>query len=83
MQLPAVSDASPWVRQADTNANKAFYPQMIRIAQQIGIDPRRHVDYLWIAENARDAVYEEPLPAPWKKLRPKHSYMKVPDAYCQ
>ena len=48
-----------------------------------GIDPRRDIDYLWIAENARDAVYEEPLPAPWKKLRPKHSYMKVPDVSSQ
>ena len=81
LQLPAVSDASPWVQQADLNANKAFYPQMIRIAKEIGIDARRHRDYLWIAEAARDAVYEEALPAPWKKLKPKHSYMQVPDAY--
>lgn len=81
LQLPAVSDASPWVQQADENANRAFFPQMIRIAQEIGIDPRRDRDYLWIAEAARDAVYEEALPAPWKKLKPKHSHIRVPDAY--
>eukprot|EP01043_Picozoa_sp_COSAG02_P039547 COSAG02_NODE_3131_length_7311_cov_11.071131_2_plen_710_part_00 len=81
LSLPAVSDASPWVQQADHNANRAFFPQMIRIAKEIGIDPRRDRDYLWIAEAARDAVYEEPLPAPWQRLKPKHSYLRVPDAY--
>eukprot|EP01052_Picozoa_sp_SAG31_P032487 SAG31_NODE_3568_length_4117_cov_2.260080_2_plen_611_part_00 len=33
------------------------------------MDPSRHADFLWIAEAARDAVYAQPLPAPWKKLR--------------
>ena len=40
LKLPVVSDASPWVHQADENANRAFFPQMIRIAKEIGIDPR-------------------------------------------
>ena len=85
MQLPAVADATPWVREHDENANKAFYPQMIRIAKEIGIDPRTQRDYLWIAEEARDAVYEMPLPAPWKKLKPtRHAVrtqVRIPDAY--
>ena len=101
---PARSDATPWVRTVDHNANRAFYPQMMRLAKELGIDPKRCVcvcvcvcanhlpapphflthnssvlmanrdrDYLWIAEAARDAVYEEPIPAPWKRLKPKHA----------
>ena len=33
--------------------------------------PREDAEYLWIAEQARDAVYDGHLPAPWKKLEKK------------
>lgn len=67
---PAAAESkSPWVRQQDPNVARAFLPQMIHCARDIGIDPSRHSDFLWIAEAARDAVYAEPLPAPWRKTR--------------
>lgn len=58
---------SPWVREADTQVSRAFLPQMIQCAREMGMDPTRHADFLWIAESARDAVYDELLPAPWRK----------------
>jgi hypothetical protein len=59
---------TPWVRSTDVNVARAFLPQMMKCAREIGIDPKRHADFLWIAENARDAVYDEALPAPWRKV---------------
>jgi hypothetical protein len=42
-KAPARSDATPWVRTVDHDANRAFYPQMMRLAKEIGIDPKRCV----------------------------------------
>ena len=68
--LPAIGP-TPWQHRPDTSGNRAFFPQMLNCAKMIGMDPRVDGDYLWIAEQARDAVYEAHLPAPWRKLEKK------------
>jgi len=68
--LPSIGP-SPWQHRNNEAGNRAFFPQMIRCATQIGMDPHQDAEFLWIAEKARDAVYDGHLPAPWKKLQRK------------
>jgi hypothetical protein len=76
--LPSLGP-SPWRRD---QATRAFLPQMIKVACEIGIDPHTQSDFLWIAEKARDAIYEGPVPAPWRRLAGKGKCTaKQPDVY--